>query len=367
LRHCGLVAELCLFAGDEEFAAAAAPTARKALAYILRRTTTASTRSLAWIEGKRWIKLGAAALAAHAWLRAPATVECDASETLTRVLDYLVEQQHHDGRFNSKVCKVTAAEQPFVSEYYPSQAVLALTEGTAHTGNSTYLHHALIGLRWIVANSPATIAPNGAFRGHWEAQALTAMHRMEPAPIWIARARIIAAETLAKPPGIPPVALGRLSTAEVATRLECLAALYALGEEAFKPSELATMRETVLDGARILMDRQLVAGSPWQAMAIGGFVAGERNRTIRIDCVQHSMSALRSAQRLFEEAAPRTTSPQSNPARPHPRRPSAAAPGAWASSPLLSASPTPVPKSAAGTGPSPTPPPPQSPPAAPRR
>jgi len=326
LRHAGSLYGLGMArAVDDD------PATREAIlrgaGYLLRRhvakvrglDATQAVFSLPGEEVRRRVaKLGGSALGVLG-LAAARDVEPDAVAlgTLQELGRFLRFMQEDDGHFVSKYAEGRGYLRDFESVYYPGEAALALATLYEIDGDPSWLDTALDAVAYLERTrrgTPVHRLPND----HWLLIAIGALaDRFDavqgPPPIDrgavlahgkdIARSMLLEQGATGWVPGVRGAfdPNGRITPAS--TRLEGLVALHG----ALEPGDpfRARLRKAIRRGVGFVLAGQLEA----PPAAAGGFVEAlpgpfskmdrEETRSIRIDYVQHALSALVGWQRIL--------------------------------------------------------------------
>jgi hypothetical protein len=255
-------------------------------------------------EGDK-IKLGGVALASLA-LSTHAAVTGDrchlpAAQALGR---YLTASIGPDGGFVHMRDRRSGAALGFVSSYYPGEALLALVRLHAVDGDEAWLDAAERGARHLVQVRDRGVADDALPHDHWLLYAFADLYRHRPNRLYrdhalrIARA-IVRAQHRAPHDGAWD-AEGR--SAPAATRAEGLwAALpLALESDAQNGGDAAPAMAASAERAVAFLARaQIGPDHPHAARAAGGFMASMTNDVVRIDYVQHAISALLGYRRVL--------------------------------------------------------------------
>jgi len=312
VRHAGTAAalfEVAAATGDEQFLQAGVramhhlagwyrPGDQPGLTYVLDK------------DGKG--KLGAAGLALLALSRklelAPEPSDRDAALQIGR---QIVAMQNPDGSYDSYLRVRGNEPEGSVSLYYPGEAMLGLVR-VARLGigaGEGFVASAHRGADYLIASRRGKdrLPPDA-----WLMQALDLLHQEAAKPSYVEHALAIARSMLADQheEGAPPVFVGGfrpepVRSTRTSARGEGLVAAYRLGQRAGDPRapdvlartertvpHLLTMQYTP-DNAFFLDDPDAVAG---------GMRGGLDDAEIRIDYVQHHMSAMLGLAALMHPA-----------------------------------------------------------------
>jgi hypothetical protein len=322
LRHCGTT-----FALMEAYGELHTPLfldkGERALAYIKQHLETYPSASdkMTYVldtNDEEQQKVGGAGLALIAFAEhAKATGKKEELETMRAFARFIVHQQAADGHFrNNRDLEregVAPPGPPLKKEviYYVGEALLGLMKLYALDPDEKWLEAAKKGADWCVETRDATMTVDTQEHDHWLSYALSELHRVTKKQSYadhafrIARA-ILSRQHMTSPPA--PDFVGAFyndaQATPAATRLEAfgadIAIARALGQdEAWLVGPAQAM-------ARFTRAQQLDAESAFfardPARVIGGVREGLFVYDIRIDYVQHSMSAWLHLARLLRDS-----------------------------------------------------------------
>ncbi len=327
LRHAGTIysmIELYQVTGDEELLA----TAERAVAFLGRAIEHCPTGAefggsaqAACVIEKGFVKLGGNALGIIALAK---HAEVTDSDVLLPVIDrlglWLLATQNDAGEFIAhKVDQKTGELDDHVSQYYPGEAVLALlrlsrlhgSRSRATAKNDRWLDAAEKGARWLIETRDRDVSDHRLNHDHWLLYALNELHRRRPDPLYLKHAERITGAILRLQNRRPPYPdwLGTYynppRSTPTATRSEGLAAAYLLARDFGRQEPAARLLEGLKLGVRFQLKTQFRPESvlylPDPRRTLGGFRRGLDNYEIRIDYVQHNISALLLLRRILLE------------------------------------------------------------------
>ena len=310
LRHAGTcyaLAELHRASGDRRYLDAA----RRGMEWLWTtvrepRAEDAGAGFAAVVSPGEEAKLGGAALALLALVelhRAGGDAILDGSVwqgQLPRLARFLVFQQDADGRFSSKYFYGAPDPEPFESIYYPGEAILALMRLHRLDREPQWLDAARRGADWLIDVRDAGKTTADLPHDHWLLMALEELHGVTGDGRYPAHAeRIAAAIVAAQRTGSSPVDwVGTFydppRSTPTATRAEALVAMYRLaarnGRDT-RPYLQALVRMAAFQ-RRCQLRPESVLYLPRPDRALGGFRRGLTDWEVRIDYVQHNVSAL---------------------------------------------------------------------------
>jgi len=236
---------------------------------------------------------------------------------MKRLGRWIQKIQDADGRFT--VHKLDIAEEKtveFESRYYPGEAILGMLRLQAITSEATWLDTAERGAAYLIQIRDKGIGEDKIEHDHWLLYALNELHRARPRKEFLEHAMLIARAIIKRQITEPkyPDWLGGFrpppTSNPAATRTEGLCAVYFLARDHDRP-ELPALRETI---QRAIAFQLQVQNRPETVIhfkdpqrCLGGFAESFTDSTIRIDTVQHNISALLAAAKILQEkgAAPK--------------------------------------------------------------
>lgn len=281
--------------------------AERAIAYLL--TTIQPCRhfgvELPCVIERGQVKLGGQGLALICLARHAQLANTGQHLTLMRgIAEWIVRSQNRDGEFAChKIACGSTTPARMVSGYYPGEAILGLLRLHAIDQDARWLEAAHKGAQWLIGVKDLGKEDVQLEHNHWLLYALNELHRLRPSALYLAYTRKLAAVIIDtqhrqarivdwrggwyKPPRTTPTA----------TRAEGLAAAYQLlRDHDGSAAELATIREAIETALCFQLDNQYTQlGAmylPNPGQALGGFRGAHEQAEIRIDYVQHSISAL---------------------------------------------------------------------------
>ena len=317
LRHAGAcyaLYELYEATGDERYRR----TADRGLSWLVQHVrgpkpadAAAGTDFQAVVSPGEEAKLGGAALMMLALLKGLEVSDEESPETLERIRAlgrHLLFRQKPDGEWHSKYFYGAPDPRPFTSIYYPGEAALALTRLGHLDPQGPWLDSARRGALWLIQVRDADKAVPDLPHDHWLLMALAEMvdqlgeSEAEQAEreIFARHAEKIAAaiigaqrHTSAYPDWIGTFYDPPRST-PTATRAEALVAMVRLARTLGQDS--APYLEALEAMAAFQLRTQLTPTSalylPRPDRSLGGFRRSLSNWEVRIDYVQHNISAL---------------------------------------------------------------------------
>lgn len=315
LRHAGAVysmLELYEVTGDADLLAAA----ERALGYLVRemvvRCPVAGSEAACVLDGGA-VKLGGNALAMIALSKhAEATGERRHLPLVDDLGRFLLLTQGEDGEFKvHKQLGPGGRVTDFVSGYYPGEALLALVRRPEP--DPAWLDAAERGARWLIDVRDRDLPSAKLNHDHWLLYALNELYRQRPDPLYLRHASRITGSILGlqRRRGPPfPDWLGSYYTpprsTPTATRSEGLGAAYLLARDFGSAREAEDLLQGLRQGVgfelqtQFLPETALYVRDP--ARVLGGFRRSLTDFEIRIDYVQHNVSALLLLRRILLES-----------------------------------------------------------------
>ncbi len=275
--------------------------ARQAISFLKSRFRAARDKDSIYVldnDGKA--KLGANGLALVALAR---QIELDPQSSdrknAEQLAHLILALQRKDGSFRSYHPVRGDEPEGSVSLYYPGEAILGLVMLYRVNGDRRLLDSARRGANYLIASERKMdrLPPDA-----WLMQALEALCAVKREPEYVEHAMRLAEAMMAdqyaanSPAGYPGgFGPGMPRSTPAAARAEGMVAAYRLARltgDARAPKILASLKSS----ARFQLSQQFDADNsfflPNPERATGGFRAGMTSMRIRIDFVQHSISAL---------------------------------------------------------------------------
>ena len=305
LRHAGTTyAMLELFAVTKE--APLLEAAQRAIHYLLRVTKpcpSGDAELLCVVEDDA-VKLGGNALAIIALAKyTEVTQDQRYLPTLLRLGKWIQQVQNDTGQFFIHKQRYSdGVIRDTVSQYYPGEALLALTRLAALDPNGGWLDTAERGAQYLIRVRDGDVQTSDLSHDHWFLYALNELYRVRPQPLYREHALRITQAIIESQNRTPryPDWLGSYyrppRSTPTATRTEGLCAIYALARDFGDPEEAATILKAIRLGIAFQLQTQfrpesaLYLKNPQRAL--GGFHRSLTNFEIRIDYVQHNISSL---------------------------------------------------------------------------
>ncbi len=258
------------------------------------------------------VKLGANALAILALVKfMDATGSRDELETVRKLARWILLTQSPQGRFLiHKQDFVTRKISDFESAYYPGEAVYALSVLYRLDPDERWLDAAEKAANYLIYVRDGGKTIFGLSHDHWLLYGLNALYRQRPRKAYYEHALKIAEAVLsAQNREAHHEAAGSFDASArsmpAAARVEGLCAAYQLARDFGTAQERERIVGAIFRGAGFLLKNQvteeLARKKKWSRRAVGGFLESPRTPAIRIDGVQHNVSALLGAYRVLRE------------------------------------------------------------------
>jgi len=272
--------------------------------------------ALCVVEGGH-TKLGGNALAIIAITEyVAATGNDELLDTARRLAEWIVSIQDESGAFvPHKITWPEGIPSPFVSGYYPGEALLALVRLYNQDADPRWLTAAQRAARWLITVRDGDTPTEGLAHDHWLSYGLNELYRLDPDPVFaqhtfrITEAIINAQNT--RPEGYNRDWLGSFydppRSTPTATRTEALRAAFEL---AVHMNDFATAREITRAyclGVSFQLRTQFHPESVLYLVdpgrVLGGFRRSLTNYELRNDYTQHNISSLLGLYAVLQQAA----------------------------------------------------------------
>jgi hypothetical protein len=271
-------------------------------------------------------KVGGAGLALIAFAKhAAVTGKRSELETMRALARLIMKQQYEDGHFRANADLESGKKLKREPVYYPGEGVLGLIRLYAIDPQSAYLDAAVRGADWVVHVRDAYVSEDNQEHDHWISYAIDDLYRVTHDAAYLEHAYKIARAIQKKqrPASGAPARdfVGTFydgQTTPASTRVEAYDADIALSRFAGKPDEWLVT--PAVEVARTILGQQFDADDDYwlknPAKAQGGVRESLFVHDVRIDYVQHAMSAwLHLARILRDPAYGKTGVPSQDPVR----------------------------------------------------
>jgi uncharacterized protein YyaL (SSP411 family) len=258
------------------------------------------------------IKLGANALALLALTKYMDVVKThEYLETVQKLARWIKLTQSAQGRFLiHKQDYATKKISDFISDYYPGEAIYALTLLYKIDKNNEWLDVADKAAHYLIYVRDGGKTMVHISHDHWLLYGLNELYRVRPNKIYYEHAVKIADAILsAQNKDSTGITAGSFhasaGSTPTATRMEGLCAVYQLVRDFGTKKELDLLFEGICLGIKFQLKTQVTAEMArkrkWSKRSVGGFQESLDMPGIRIDYVQHNVSSLLGAYRIMKE------------------------------------------------------------------
>jgi hypothetical protein len=248
-------------------------------------------------------KVGGAGLALLAFAKhAAVTGKRDDLDTMRALARLIVKEQYADGHFhdNADVEHDTGKKLKREPVYYPGEAVLGLMRLYALDPQQSYLEAARRGADWVIHVRDEYVSEDNQEHDHWMAYAVNELYRVTHDSAYLEHgakiARAIQKKQRTSSDATAPDLAGTFfdgQTTPGSTRLEAYDAVIAVSRFAHKPD--AWLLDLALPVASATLGQQYDPDNDYwlknPAKAAGGVRESLFVQDVRIDYVQHAMSA----------------------------------------------------------------------------
>lgn len=264
----------------------------RGLDYVVERSFVCPDlkEALCVVEDGR-IKLGGNGLAIVAFAKYELVTGDDSYRaTAEGLADWVVATQVN-GVFEKHIISATDGRlEPFQSEYYPGEAMLGLLLLYQVNGDETLKRAAQDGISAIIKDRK-TQSLSEMPNDHWLLYALNEMDRVDPQLVWQHAAQRHAWAILFD----IKKQFASVRSAPLATRLEGLGAACEIEKRAGINWSQSLYRSVLTHGHALLQELQIidvaVENDEASPRALGGVLGSKRDRELRNDYTQHSLSA----------------------------------------------------------------------------
>lgn len=315
LRHIGSLWSLLDFYREEPSEAVKTASYR-ALGYLYRNIDEVAPGVLATNENN-YVKLGGNGLGLLTLcLFHELFADKRALKTAQGLARWIANSQNDQGEFTiHKQGLTTGKVQPFISDYYPGEAIFGLMRLYQQDGNDAWRDAAVAASRWLIDVRDQGKSLAELEHDHWLLYGLNEVYRVSSQPLFIEHVRKLIKAMRDTQHGVdsphsdwrggwynPP------RTTPAATRCEGLLASWQLlndHPDLTSAEELAALQQMIISSLQFQFQNQFVGeklmylSNPQQAF--GGLHSNLTNWHIRIDYVQHSLSAMLAYWRLFKD------------------------------------------------------------------
>ncbi len=290
--------------------------ANRAIEYLVNQIEPAQAgdATAACVVEDGMVKLGGNALAIIALVEQfKVTQKRDHLPLAQRLARWMTDQQLANGRFRvHKMSFPEGAPQNFQSSYYPGEAILALVRLHGVDDDPAWLDAAERAALYLIQGRDAGRPIQSLPHDHWLLYGLNEVHRRRQNPVLLEHARKITQAIVKGQRQDPPFVdwLGSYynppRSTPTAIRTEGLCAAYQMFRDFGQPADAAAALHAIRLGIGFQLQTEI---RPESAMylrnpqrALGGYRESLTGHDVRIDYVQHNISALLNAHRLLADS-----------------------------------------------------------------
>jgi hypothetical protein len=256
------------------------------------------------------MKLGGVALAAVGLVEhVKVSGKDEHRDTAIALGEYIRINQKEDGSFvHTRLSDGT--DNGFVSEYYPGEAILALMRIYSIDPQDKWLDVAERNATYLITIRDLGKATEDLIHDHWLLYGINELYRKRPKPIYMTHAmRIVEAISMSQVLEARDLDhLGcfndRPESTPTATRSEGLLAAYNLAKDHGHEAEAKAMLPVIIRAIQFELQNQYYIENAMYALrpdiCLGAFRKHLTSYTIRIDYVQHNLTAVLALYRLME-------------------------------------------------------------------
>lgn len=289
-------------------------SAQRAIDYLLGfvRDYGSSQNEMSVLVSGETIKLGGVALTIVALAKyTEVTLDRKYLPVMVRLAHYIRNSQLDNGAFISqRYYPGGNVRKDFTSQYYPGEAILALLRLYALKQSEIWLETAEEAARYLITVRDQAADTRELVHDHWLLYALNDLYGYQPRYLYLTHAmRISRAITLGQNHNsrnadyigsyyLPP------RSTPTATRTEGLLAAYAMARDTGRLPDAGRIRPAIELGIGFQLQTQI---RPEKAMyledpqqALGGFHKSLDDYEVRIDYVQHNLSAILGYYQLLQ-------------------------------------------------------------------
>jgi hypothetical protein len=317
VRHAGTVYsmfQLYRLNEDPELGDAVSRAARYLIARV--RPPCVERRPGACVVAEGKTKLGANALSILALVEGyRATGKTRYLETAQKLARWIVATTAGNGRFQVHTQYYPGGKvKPFRSRYYPGEAIFSLARLYGVRPDKKWIETAEKAAFYLIQVRDADLPLKRLDHDHWLLYGLNELHLHRERQTFRAHSRRLTAAIIGSQNTSPAVAdwLGSYSrpprSTRTAIRSEGLCAGYSLERRSCRAQRARKLLKAIRRGIDFQLSTQIRAPQamflPDPPRALGGFRGDLTGHDIRIDYVQHNISALIQCLRILEETSP---------------------------------------------------------------
>jgi len=274
--------------------------------FLKSETTNCSTYK--FIEYNGIIKLGGTALHLIALIEKNKIIPNENNYKLMMELgNFITWMQSSDGKFQSKYSLINQYFYPHNSLYYPSQAILALIRLYKIDKKEEWLKSIINGVDYLINVRDKNLGYSENLNDHWLIIALNELLEVEKNEIYIKHLRLLTHRIIKSNPVNDEKSVRNyknFTIGQIATRAEGLAASVSLE---LQLNNISNCKQLISELENLLFfcfHFQYSKENNWDLnrlfpQAIGGFRKSIDNPVIRIDNVQHAISATQNLYKIY--------------------------------------------------------------------
>jgi len=294
-----------------------------AIYYLIQNIKFTHENKFACVLDKDFIKLGGNALAILA-LTKYTEVSKDSShlDLAKKLARWILNTQKENGEFAiHKQSFTTKKIEEFTSDYYPGEAIFSLCRLYVLDPDEHWLNAAERAADFIINFRDRKVKENDLNHDHWLLYALNALHRLRPKQVYIdhsfkiSRAIMKAQSVRPKHHDLIGSFYNPARSTPTAIKMEGLCAAYHLANDYGYTQESDEFLKSIKLCASFQLRTQFTPESAFYLknphMALGGFRKSLTDYEIRIDYVQHNISALLALYKILSQKE-KSTLPHQN-------------------------------------------------------
>jgi hypothetical protein len=311
IRHAGTafaMMEYFAYSGDETVKGAS----QRALDRLLKfgQPSMKSGDKAIWIVEDMNYRLGANALTLLALAQwTEATGDRSYMDSMHLIAEGIIECLRDDGWFVCNIRMLDGIESDIGSEYFPGEAIFALTRLYQLDPNPRWLEAAKKGAAHQIHIRDRGKTPAELPHDHWLMYSLNELHRLDPQPMYkehaykLAEAMILGQRRDPDPPEYVGGYKDPPRCTATATHSEGLMAVYAIavreGDIDVQAKTIEAAKLAIAFQCRSFIDAKRSEHYPNPRRALGGFTESPEVHVVQIDGVQHNLSSLLAMHRAL--------------------------------------------------------------------
>ncbi len=313
LRHAGTIyalLELYDVTKDKKYL----NTAKKALGYLksnIKKCPEPNSDLDCVYEGDK-MKLGGNALSVLAFTKYQEVANSDEylSDAVS-LTEWMLKTQTEQGEFKIHSQSVDGTINSVVSEYYPGESIYALMNIYKITKEDRYLDGAQRAVSWIINVRDGNKTSKDISHDHWLLYGIKELYKYNPSKEYVEHAKKIVDGIIALQyiKNVPIEWVGGYynppRSTPTATRGEALSSAYEIfkmaNENKYAEKTYVTLQRGIVFELRTFIDGRAARSCVRPVKCLGGFRSALNSGIVRIDYVQHNISALLGYYRITNE------------------------------------------------------------------